>query len=202
MFTANYLLLAGAISFDSFLAGVSYGYARIRVPFRSLLIAGTITGFVMFLSMSLGDALSGFTGAEFARWLGASLLVLIGASALANGHARSGKDIPVVRLSFLGVVVHVIREPQSADLDRSRVIDSREALVLGTALAMDAFGVGLGAALAGMRILGMTLLAAFGCPLMLWLGAITGSSARLRNTGYVKRLPAWTLVTIGLMRFL
>ncbi len=201
VFGFDTLFLALAISFDSFIAGVSYGCARIRVPIGSLVITGAITGLVMYCSMSVGGVLAALTGERFARWLGGSLLILLGAYALNSSAHNTSSARPVLKLSFLGVIVHVIGEPMIADRDRSCVIDSKEALVLGTALAMDAFGVGLGAALAGMRVLGMTMLAAFGCPLLLAAGAAMGRSARFVNASFAHKLPAWTLITIGLLRF-
>jgi len=43
----------------------------------------------------------------------------------------------------------VLREPSLADFDSSGVITGKEAVVLGVALAMDAFGAGFGAAMMG-----------------------------------------------------
>jgi putative sporulation protein YtaF len=202
LFSISSVLLAVAISFDSFFAGISYGCARIKVPVRSLVTAGAVTGFAMLLSMSFGAGLTGIFGSSFARWLGGALLVVLGASALNGANGASVRTLPVVRLSFLGLIVHIIREPRTADFDRSSVIDAREALVLGTALAMDAFGVGIGAALAGYQVLGMTILSGLACPLSLAGGVMLGSLPRLSNPARFKKVPPWVLIAIGLFRFM
>lgn len=204
MVSLSAVVLAIAISFDSFLVGLSYGFAGIKVPLRSLAIPGLITGAVMAAAMRAGDALSAVASPGFARWLGSSLIILIGAYALSNGkaiHQGNGHDRrPLLTLSFLGIILHVIRDSRTADMDRSSVIDSREATVLGFALALDAFGVGLGASLAGFRALEMTLLAGLSCPLSLAAGVVAGNKMPMSSS--LKLLPSWTLIAIGLLRFL
>src|SRR5699024_12772258 len=43
----------------------------------------------------------------------------------------------------------LLRKPQKADVDKSKTISMKEAFFLGTALALDAFGAGFGAARIG-----------------------------------------------------
>ena len=50
-----------------------------------------------------------------------------------------------------GGITELLKEPQKADFDRSGEISGKEAVVLGIALAMDAFGAGFGAALMGFN---------------------------------------------------
>ena len=47
----------------------------------------------------------------------------------------------------LGVVIHILKKPTRADFDRSGIITGLEALFLGVALSLDAFGAGIGAAM-------------------------------------------------------
>ena len=208
MIVPTLLLLVLATTFDSLLAGVSYGVAKIRVPLYSLVIAGLMTGIAILLSMSLGGALGVVFGHDVARWLGSCLLVITGALALRNDH-RAGEAeavgaelAPSVTLRYMGVLVHIIREPRAADADESRVIDAREAIALGAALSVDSAGVGLGAALAGFDVLWMTALASAACPLSLALGAWLGTRARPAGSAALKNLPAWALISIGLLRLL
>jgi len=202
------LFLVLATTFDSLLAGVSYGIAKIRVPLYSLAIAGLMTGATMLVSMSLGGALGAVFGHDIARWLGSSLLVITGALALRNGHdageaATTGAEpAPPVTLRYLGVIIHIIREPKAADVDESRVIDTREAIALGAALSIDSAGVGLGAALAGFDVLWMTVLASVACPSSLALGTWLGARAHPAGSAALRNLPAWALIGIGLLRLL
>lgn len=54
-----------------------------------------------------------------------------------------------ITLRPFGLVIQILKEPTRADLDASGEIGPHEALLLGLALSMDAFGAGLGASLVG-----------------------------------------------------
>jgi putative sporulation protein YtaF len=60
-----------------------------------------------------------------------------------------GKNIWTLELKKIGIVVQILRTPMAADIDRSGGISGKEALILGLALSLDAFGAGIGAALLG-----------------------------------------------------
>ena len=68
-----------------------------------------------------------------------------------QGRNESGENnaIATLRIKPLGIIIQILREPSRADLDSSGVISFREAFLLGTALALDALGAGMGASLSG-----------------------------------------------------
>ena len=47
-------------------------------------------------------------------------------------------------IKCLGITIKIIKNPSSSDLDKSNVIDSKEALFLGFALSLDSFCIGIG----------------------------------------------------------
>lgn len=47
-------------------------------------------------------------------------------------------------IKCLGITIKIIKNPNSSDLDKSNVIDSKEALFLGLALSLDSFCIGIG----------------------------------------------------------
>ncbi|WP_206110043.1 manganese efflux pump [Paenibacillus albicereus] len=55
-----------------------------------------------------------------------------------------------LEIKKLGIVIQILRSPQTADVDSSGSISAGEALLLGSALSLDAFGAGLGAAMVGL----------------------------------------------------
>ena len=65
---------------------------------------------------------------------------------------KSKEAVAVFRIRPLGLVVKILREPTVADTDTSGMIDIKEALLLGSALALDALGAGLGAAATGYNL--------------------------------------------------
>ncbi|AKG34102.1 MntP/YtaF family protein [Paenibacillus durus] len=108
-----------------------------------------------------------------------------------------------LELRRLGIVIQILRTPSSADLDKSGSISPAEALVLGVALSLDAFGTGLGAALLGFNPLWTSLVIALFSGSILLLGLHTG--LRFAGTSWMKHasvLPALLLIAIGILKLL
>jgi putative Mn2+ efflux pump MntP len=224
-----YLGIALAVSFDGLGVGAAYGAKRLSVPGPSLAYISVLTGALMSVSMKMGGLLSGFVSPEAARFWGGVTIVALGVwqgwqgylevldEKLRSraGHAYAWIPGPDRRirgpgpgderiLSFrvrpLGIMIHILREPLSADQDSSGVIDSRESVLLGLALGLDAFAAGFGASLSGFSWLIVPLVAA-ACPAFLMLGCHLGRAFRANGTlRKCYALPGATLVTIGLLK--
>ncbi|MHA6529619.1 manganese efflux pump [Paenibacillus sp. BAC0078] len=108
-----------------------------------------------------------------------------------------------LELRHLGVVIQILRTPSSADMDASGSISSTEAMVLGIALSLDAFGAGLGAALLGFSPISTSLTIALFSGTFLVLGMKTG--LKLSGSFWMKHaaaLPALLLIAMGIMKLL
>ena len=108
-----------------------------------------------------------------------------------------------LELRHLGVVIQILRTPSSADMDASGSISSMEAMVLGIALSLDAFGAGLGAALLGFSPVSTSLMIALFSGTFLLLGMRTG--LKLSGSYWMKHaavLPALLLIAMGIMKLL
>ncbi|WP_019912004.1 manganese efflux pump [Paenibacillus sp. HW567] len=108
-----------------------------------------------------------------------------------------------LELRHLGVVIQILRTPSSADMDASGSISSTEAMVLGIALSLDAFGAGLGAALLGFNPISTSLTIALFSGTFLVLGMKTG--LKLSGSFWMKHaaaLPALLLIAMGIMKLL
>ncbi|OXM17032.1 manganese efflux pump [Paenibacillus herberti] len=81
---------------------------------------------------------------------GAGSGAAIGITAEAD-HAVPSIAVLTLEIKKLGLVIQILRTPQAADVDSSGSISSGEALLLGAALSLDAFGAGLGAAMVGLE---------------------------------------------------
>lgn len=81
-----------------------------------------------------------------------------------------------VKIGSLRLVVHVLREPEAADLDGSGVLSLAEAALLGTALALDAAGAGFATAVSGLWSLSVPIVAACMKFAAVSLGVKLGSS--------------------------
>ncbi|MDF9845228.1 MULTISPECIES: manganese efflux pump [unclassified Paenibacillus] len=108
-----------------------------------------------------------------------------------------------LELRHLGVVIQILRTPSSADMDASGSISSMEAMILGIALSLDAFGAGLGAALLGFSPIWTSLMIALFSGTFLLLGMKTG--LKLSGSFWMKHaaaLPALLLIAMGIMKLL
>ncbi len=153
-------LFALAVSADGFVVGVAYGVRQIKIPIISLLVVSLASALAVSFSMFCGKGLALFLSQDAAALIGSALIIIIGLYfMLQAGKERIGsidcsEDVPLLTLEIktLGIIIHILKEPSSADFDASGEISLKEAFFLGIALAMDALGAGLGMAMAGCKI--------------------------------------------------
>lgn len=162
------LLLGLAVSLDGFGAGLAYGIRSMKIPFISVLIISFSSAMAVLVSMLTGRAASSFFPPEKAAMAGGMMLVFIGiwmiyhavfsvnSSLPMNGEENYKRDQSLEepgdsQQRNISFITEILRDPQVADFDRSGEISGREAVALGVALAMDAFGAGFGAAMMGFN---------------------------------------------------
>ncbi|MDR3601523.1 MAG: sporulation membrane protein YtaF [Desulfosporosinus sp.] len=211
------LLMAVALSLDGLGVGLAYGLRRIRLPLNSLMVIALCTVLAMGTSMLLGSWVTLWLKFIPARSLGALILVALGVFQLARTILNRKQEsfpqaVPAiavvhpkavlepvfrVQLHFLGLVIQVLRTPQLADVDGSGGISLRESLLLGSALAMDAFASGIGAAMAGMTlsVIGIVALTQI---IMLRLGQKMAGKIPETWTSKADYLPGAVLIMVGL----
>ncbi|MFZ3101009.1 MAG: sporulation membrane protein YtaF [Desulfitobacteriaceae bacterium] len=212
------LLMAFALSLDGFGVGLAYGLRRIRLPLSSLLVIALCTVFAMGVSMLLGSWVVLWLKFIPAKLLGAIIILSLGIFQFIRAVFKTEKNvcineaIPVmasinqavlvepvfrIQLRFLGLVVQVLRTPDLADIDGSGGISLRESLLLGSALAMDAFASGIGAALAGMTlfVIGIVALTQL---VMIRLGQVLAGKIPEFLMTKAELLPGLVLIMVGL----
>ena len=204
------LLLAFAVSLDSFSVGLTYGLRKMRMPLKSLAIIATCSALALLLAMFVGTVIMNFLSPQVAETIGGSILVLLGMWVLyqffrsdqQKDEACAGeKMILNLEIKSLGVVINILRKPTEADFDKSGSITGLEAFFLGVALSLDAFGAGIGAALLGFSPLVM----AFSVAVMSSLFVISGIriGQLFSNISWVQKfafLPGVLLIVIGVIK--
>ncbi|WP_317890192.1 manganese efflux pump [Paenibacillus sabuli] len=124
-------------------------------------------------------------------------------AATATGQVAAPRQMLRLELKRIGLVIEILRTPQAADMDRSGTISAAEAVLLGCALSLDAFGAGLGAALLGLSPFGTALLITVASATFLLLGLQIGrrlsASRAMRGLTLV---PGLILVAMGISRLL
>ena len=139
MMFASFLLLAFAVSLDSFSVGFTYGLRKLKIPFKAILIIAFCSGAVMYIAMMIGTLLAKFLPVVVTERLGAVILMGIGAWVLyqffrpekEQDLVFSEKTLINLELKSLGIVIHILRKPTSADIDKSGIITGIEAFLLG-----------------------------------------------------------------------
>lgn len=211
------LLMAVALSLDGFGVGLAYGLRRIRIPLGSLIVVALCTVVAMGTSMLFGSWITLWLRFIPARLLGASILLALGTFQFVRAIWNSRREIfpqavpalavglqksvlePEFRFQFrfLGFVIQILKTPDIADVDGSGGISIRESTLLGSALAMDAFAGGIGAAMAGMT-LSVILIVALTQMMMLCLGQRMAGKIPEDWTKKAEFLPGLVLIIVGL----
>src|SRR5690625_464202 len=199
LFYTGLIFLVIAVSLDGFGVGVTYGIRKIQVPFTALFIIMLYSGLVVLLSMTIGSMLSAFISPHLAKIFGGSILISLGIFSLYNIIRSKDNALDPNEDKRGNVFKTVLTNPDQADLDKSGVISTHEALLLGLALALDAFGAGLGASIIGYSPLLTTLLISCMSGFFLFSGIKVGlflsKSKQLQQMTFI---PPLLLIVLGI----
>jgi putative sporulation protein YtaF len=221
------LILALAVSLDGFSVGVMYGLRKIRLPLLSIVIISCCSGLIIYMSMQIGVLISRFINPVFATAIGGMILIGIGMWAvyqvmtqkkdsfeqgeaelalnanLLDASTHTAKEILYIELKRWGLVIQILRRPSIADMDRSGYISSYEALLLGVALSLDAFGAGIGAALIGFTPWLTSAVIALASGAFLASGLHIGF--KFSELSWIRRLsvfPGFVLIVMGILKLM
>lgn len=205
MLLVTTFLFAMALSLDSLGVGISYGLQKIKISPAALVVICCCSAAVLAVSMLVGQFLTKIIAVETVRLLGAGLLIGLGTFSLIKGliEVFQQPEGPILKLnvSSLGIVIQVLKEPASADADRSGIVTGKEAFLLGLALSMDSFGAGIGAALLGLEMLSTSLCVGICAFAFISLGERIGQQlGAVQKYQKMALLPGMILICIGISR--
>jgi putative sporulation protein YtaF len=210
---ASLMLLAFAVSLDSFSAGMAYGLRNMRIPFFSIVVIAICSFMTIFVATGVANGLFIYFPMQMAERLGGVILIVLGVWGLyqvVQDHGRASseenstpvhKTVYKMELKKLGIVIQVLKSPMKADMDQSGVISGWEAVLLGVALSLDAFGAGIGASLMGYAPWLTAVSIGLMSSLFLYLGMRSaGSLTRVSWINRLVYLPAFVLISIGVWK--
>ncbi|MGG3197321.1 manganese efflux pump [Priestia aryabhattai] len=149
-------------SIDNFGVGISYGVRKVRIKWLSNLLIAAICFLFSMVGITFGKWISTILPGVFHVIVAVVLLTLIGIRIiLLVGSQRNNG----------------IHELDSTGQVKVRSIGWIESSVLGVALSANALTNGLGAGLLGLSPLAISLTAAFGSFITVWLGVMVGHKA-------------------------
>jgi putative Mn2+ efflux pump MntP len=172
------LLIAIAISLstnvDNLAIGVAYSTKSQSIPFSGNLIIALLSGLSTFASMSLGTWACHFLPAAFSQWFGSGLLILIGSLSIIEQ-------------------LQALQQPQFATEQavccNFSPLSLQDSCLLGLGLTISNLGTGVGAGMAHLNILLVSVLSLLTSLIMIsggtWLGRMmVGCSADNRFVGW------------------
>jgi len=185
LFSALFLTLAATS--DSFLVGFHYGMKGVRVGRAANLFISAVCFIGTLLAMRLGRAL-GLWWQDVSNWLGGGVLLAFGIYMLVLAFRECGEDSACP-----------MEDPKSVDKDHSKVIELRESFFIGAMLSLNNMGLGIGAGLAGIPILFMSLMCALGSFLFVSCGCRIGSRVKCaKNIKLIELLAALFVMALGM----
>lgn len=200
------VLLACAVSLDSFMVAFTYGLRRMVLSRRAIIIIGVISGIIFFIAMTVGDLIAVALSEQIAELIGGTLLILLGIWSLFSFFRSERKEEQTkpfhlkLEIKSLGIVVQILKKPMVADIDQSGKITGLEVMLLAIALSIDAFAAGIGAGLIGMSVLAVAGIA-LATSLFLFIGLKAGAMFSNSNRiAYLRFIPGILLFTLGLFK--
>lgn len=206
------LLLAFAVSLDSFSVGLTYGMRRVSIPKKSIMIISSCTFFVLLIAMGMGHSIERYFSYQAGERIGGGILIIIGVWVLyqfftsdrngVNDNKRKDRrKLVEFEIKSLGLIIRILRKPMEADIDNSGKINSIEALFLGLALSLDSFGAGIGGALIDLPPILFSLVVTISSAIFVISGVKVGKVfGGFSWFNHLSFLPGVALILIGLLK--
>ncbi len=175
------VILASALSMDSFVASFAYGSNKIKIPMSSVWVIDITCGFILGVSLFLGSLVRQYIPPSLTTILCFLILMCLGMIKLLDsitksiirkyGAIRRNYNFSLCNFRF---VLNLYADPEAADVDNSKVISPKEAASLSLALSLDGIAVGFGAALVNVNgwavVISALIVDAIAVMLGAWLG--------------------------------
>lgn len=203
----NSILLSLSSSIDSLGIGITYGMKDTTISHVGKVILFAISLFITILSLWFGNIIRDIFPEFFMKLIGSFILILMGFficfQALKKGGNKENykleeesQKIYQFFIKFLGITIQIIKNPISSDFDRSKLIDSKEALFLGLALSLDSFCIGIGGTIIGISHNFFPFFIAIFQLLFLSLGNVIG-----KRLYHINHLPdnIWSIISGSLL---
>lgn len=151
------ILLVLAISLDSFLVSIHYGIKKIKIPLVSIIIINMICSLILGTSIFLGNEAQRFLPSHMTSIISFLILLLLGIYYLFEGlikfylESKSNHEGKLeIGFADIRFIINLYLDGTHADKDKSKVLDSKEAIYLALALSLDSLTIGFGSGLSNM----------------------------------------------------
>ncbi|HBI6896662.1 TPA: sporulation membrane protein YtaF [Clostridium perfringens] len=189
------LLFVIAASLDILVVSLAYGLKDIKINFSSTLVIASISALGTFISMILGKFLVDLIPIKLGDIIGGLVLLLLGFYSIYS-YFKEKKILTSHNSENDSSPTFILENPEVADKDKSGNIDFKESLALSLALALNNFGLGIGASISGLNIVFTTISTFIISLIFISLGFYLSKTIKSKNISKNSNLIAGIIIII------
>ena len=189
------LLFVIAASLDILVVSLAYGLKDIKINFSSTLVIASISALGTFISMILGKFLVDLIPVKLGDIIGGLVLLLLGFYYIYS-YFKEKKILTSHNSENNSSPTFILENPEVADKDKSGNIDFKESLALSLALALNNFGLGIGASISGLNIAFTTISTFIISLIFISLGFYLSKTIKSKNISKNSNLIAGIIIII------
>ncbi|MFW0891397.1 sporulation membrane protein YtaF [Clostridium perfringens] len=189
------LLFVIAASLDILVVSLAYGLKDIKINFSSTLVIAFISALGTFISMILGKFLVDLIPVKLGDIIGGLVLLLLGFYSIYS-YFKEKKILTSHNSENNSSPTFILENPEVADKDKSGNIDFKESLALSLALALNNFGLGIGASISGLNIAFTTISTFIISLIFISLGFYLSKTIKSKNISKNSNLIAGIIIII------
>lgn len=203
------LLLVSSLCIDSFVASISYGTSKIRIPPLSVIIINLVCTLTLASSLLVGSIFKSFLPGNLPAILGFLLLMALGVYRLFEYIFKSyiskysKSDSPLkFKLFDFQFVLEVYANEIKADFDNSKSLNVKESFYLALALSLDSLAVGFGSSLYSVNYAEVLILCFIIGILCVSFGVFLGKKFAQKLHLELSWLSGVLLILLAILRFI
>ena len=189
------LLFVIAASLDILVVSLAYGLKDIKINFSSTLVIASISALGTFISMILGKFLVDLIPVKLGDIIGGLVLLALGFYSIYS-YFKEKKILTSHNSENNSSPTFILENPEVADKDKSGNIDFKESLALSLALALNNFGLGIGASISGLNIAFTTISTFIISLIFISLGFYLSKTIKSKNISKNSKLIAGIIIII------
>ncbi|MDM0977509.1 sporulation membrane protein YtaF [Clostridium perfringens] len=189
------LLFVIAASLDILVVSLAYGLKDIKINFSSTIVITSISALGTFISMILGKFLVDLIPVKLGDIIGGLVLLALGFYSIYS-YFKEKKILTSHNSENNSSPTFILENPEVADKDKSGNIDFKESLALSLALALNNFGLGIGASISGLNIAFTTISTFIISLIFISLGFYLSKTIKSKNISKNSNLIAGIIIII------
>ena len=189
------LLFVIAASLDILVVSLAYGLKDIKINFSSTLVIASISALGTFISMILGKFLVDLIPVKLGDIIGGLVLLALGFYSIYS-YFKEKKILTSHNSENNSSPTFILENPEVADKDKYGNIDFKESLALSLALALNNFGLGIGASISGLNIAFTTISTFIISLIFISLGFYLSKTIKSKNISKNSNLIAGIIIII------